>query len=1164
MKIRELFEKPIDRTIEGVIKADDEARLLNEVEEYIITNEVEKHLTTFFDTYIGKDVSEQGVWISGFFGSGKSHLLKMLALLLEKRVVEGRDVSSIFIDKIDDAILSKDIEKAVEIPSRSILFNIDQQANIITTGQQEAILSTFLKVFNDMQGFYAAQPYIAKFERDLHEKGLYEKFKEAFHKEAGKTWEQGRGNADGLENDTFAKVYAEINNSSEEQGRRILDTYRETYSLSIDDFARMVKAYIDEQEPGFRLLFFVDEIGQFIADNAKLMVNLQTISESFHTICDGRAWIIVTSQNDLTNVVGEMARVHTDTDFARIQDRFPTKMALTSSNVGEVIQQRLLAKKGEGGVSTALENLHADENANFKTLFDFADSRSFKNYPDRDAFKASYPFVDYQYELFKSAIEGLSRHNAFTGKHASVGTRSMLGVFQETIVKIADQEFGSLATYDSMYEGLRNVVKSSHQSAIFIAENNLSNPLAVRILKALFLVKYLKEFKGTVRDISVLLIDRFGMDVAAHRKQVQEALNLLEEGTYVQRMGETYSFLTDEEKDVEEEIKSTELDESKIPELAARFIFDDIIRGASKFKYQQDQFYSFTRIFDEQKIGREHELGIHIISPFNPSFDDESTIINRSMGRPEMLVFLPSDNRLYRELGLIARTEKYINQSNAQNQADSLRRIITEKGAELVRRKAEASLRIKELVANSKILVSSAEVTGLPSDPESRIKAGFNHLVEAVYPYLRMLKVPFKEDSPRNIINDDGDDLFREDETTLSEAESAILDFLKRKKSEGERQTLSTVLQFFALKPYGWYQAAIMSNIAKLFMRSKIELVADSNTLVRAEVADSLTNYHKFGNTVVRPLEDIDTTQITSFKKFHQEFFHEPNPGGTEARAVGEAFRDKLANKIGELKVILGRVSEFPFVEELREPIGRLEQWAGKEPSTYITEFSSFSEEWLEDLDDIFMPISEFVNGPQGNIYRTIKEFCSENRENLSAFSQEAQQLEDFLQNSNAYRGNLCKEARDLQEKLEMSLAEQLDKARKEAIEKINAKASEIEVLEGFSNLGDNQKEQLRAKPRDALARISQTRLIAVVRDTLGTYLDAGYNGQLQEFNEIIRKNSEENNDGGKAIQYLSAHTIPNRFDKNTIENTEDLDAYLDALRAAYLKELESNNRISL
>jgi hypothetical protein len=143
LTLRQIFEKPIDRAIEGVIKADDEASLRTELEEYIITNEIEKHLEKFLDAYVNYETAN-GAWISGFFGSGKSHLLKMLALLLENRIVDGSSAYDIFKTKdkcVDNEILSADLRRAVAIPSKSILFNIDQKADVISKEQVDALLS---------------------------------------------------------------------------------------------------------------------------------------------------------------------------------------------------------------------------------------------------------------------------------------------------------------------------------------------------------------------------------------------------------------------------------------------------------------------------------------------------------------------------------------------------------------------------------------------------------------------------------------------------------------------------------------------------------------------------------------------------------------------------------------------------------------------------------------------------------------------------------------------------------------------------------------------------------------------------------------------------------------------------------------------------------------
>lgn len=121
VQLKEIFRKPLDRPIEGVIKADDDASLRIELDEYVITKEIEKRLEQFLDAYTNYETAN-GVWISGFFGSGKSHLLKMLALLLENKQVEGKSALDIFLDKCgDNEILRGDLKRAVAIPSRSLL-----------------------------------------------------------------------------------------------------------------------------------------------------------------------------------------------------------------------------------------------------------------------------------------------------------------------------------------------------------------------------------------------------------------------------------------------------------------------------------------------------------------------------------------------------------------------------------------------------------------------------------------------------------------------------------------------------------------------------------------------------------------------------------------------------------------------------------------------------------------------------------------------------------------------------------------------------------------------------------------------------------------------------------------------------------------------------------
>lgn len=79
--------------------------------------------------------------------------------------------------------------------------------------------------------------------------------------------------------------------------------------------------------------------------------------------------------------------------------------------------------------------------------------------------------------------------------------------------------------------------------------------MAVKILKALFLVKYVKSFKATQRNIAVLMHSNFNENLVEYNKQIEEALKVLEDQTYIQRTNDVFEYLTDKEKDIEEEIK---------------------------------------------------------------------------------------------------------------------------------------------------------------------------------------------------------------------------------------------------------------------------------------------------------------------------------------------------------------------------------------------------------------------------------------------------------------------------------------------------------------------------------------------------------------------------------------------------------------------------------
>ena len=290
MMIKDLFVKPIDRDIKGVIKVgqDDSSNVRQELEEYVVTRELQKHFAEFFSSYkrgILGTTDKMGVWISGFFGSGKSHFLKILSYLLDNREVDGKAAIDYFIDDkkiIDNAVLA-DMRLAANVPTDVVLFNIDSKGETSGKQSKDAIVSVFLKVFNEMQGFCGSIPFLADLERKLTDNGKYDEFKTRFEDSFGSPWKEARNDFDFIQDDVV-EVLSDMGFMSEEAARNWCEKAAEPYSISIERFAELVKKYIDKKGNNHHVVFLVDEIGQYIGDDSKLMLNLQTVTEDHKEI----------------------------------------------------------------------------------------------------------------------------------------------------------------------------------------------------------------------------------------------------------------------------------------------------------------------------------------------------------------------------------------------------------------------------------------------------------------------------------------------------------------------------------------------------------------------------------------------------------------------------------------------------------------------------------------------------------------------------------------------------------------------------------------------------------------------------------------------------------------------------------------------------------------
>lgn len=1174
--LRDIFAKPVDRSIDGVIKADDMGSLLTELDEYVITNEIGARLEQFLDAYNNYDTAN-GVWISGFFGSGKSHLLKMLALLLENDEVEGQRAVEIFEHKLaGNPMLAGALRKAVSIPSRSVLFNIDQKADVISKTDVDALLAVFQKVFDEMCGYYGKLPHIAQFERDLDSRGKLDAFKAAFAQSSAKPWERGREQAL-MEGKHIAAAFSQVTG---DEVKDILGQYRKDTKVSIEDFANMVKSWIDAQGPKFRLNFFVDEVGQYIADNVKLMTNLQTIAESLNTKCKGQAWIVVTAQQDMGSVIGDLT-AQQENDFSKIQARFANRMPLNSQDVAEVIQRRLLAKTDAGQIT--LGNLYDAEENNLRTLFDFGDnSFKFKNFSGKEQFVASYPFPNYQYDLFQRAIMGLSQHNAFEGKHSSVGERSMLGVFQEVAKRLADTPVGGLATFDLMFEGIRTALKSSVQQSIHLAEaNHRGEDFALRVLKVLFLVKYVKEFKPTARNISILMLSRFEADQTEQRRNIEEALSFLERQTLIQRNGEVYEFLTNEEKDVEAEIKAIAVDAAEYEKQLDEWAFGSVLRHSKLKHLGTGTDYAFTRKLDGHSLNREQELSVNIISPYSDDSDRPDVVRSNSMASDEMVVLLGRDSRFTSDLILWLQTVKFARQVTSGDAQPGRDRIIAEKRDQNTRREKDLVQRLRGLMADARLFVRGAELEIGGEDPQDRLVKGFQTLVDKVYTSLPVLRgATYTEADLARAGKTDGE-LFGDEGSGLTEAEQDVLNHAHAQMRLGTRVSAKALVEKFGAKPYGWPAIAVLCLTASLVARGKLEARADSALLEGDALVQGLRNSHALGNILLSPQIEFTAPQIRKSRELFQALFDLP-ASGNDARSLGAEWQAQLRKLTSELEALGRQATGYPFVAAL-DPLRIVLDSMRDQPATwFITGPLGQEDQLLDAKEDILDKIRSFMSGPQKGIYDEVRAFLTAQNQNLDyAENSAADTLRQVLADPQCFKGTAIQELKAdfyaLKERIEQTVLAE----RNAVIAAIDEVAEKIAQTSEFRALPSDQQARIREGFATQKSGLASQSLIPALRNRATEVRSNLLADTLTRIVELTpaptpSPTPQPEPAGGVAEpqpapyvppapakpQYIKAQSIAVSFAKTYLEDEDDVTNYLDAMKTTLLAEIGAGKKV--
>ena len=872
MIIRDMFADDINRKINGVIKVDQAADdvIEQELNEYVITKELKKHFITFFNYYsdaLDEPTADTGVWISGFFGSGKSHFLKMLSYLLENKEVKGVHSVERFRKKFeDDPATYMLIDRSTKVQTETILFNIDIEGSI--NKDKTAVLRVFAKTFYNHLGFFGENLKVAKLEQYIDQQGKTTEFRRVFEEKKGMPWVDSR-KAFAFNGKYIIPTLVEVLDMSEEDAKAWFND-KTAMEFSIAQLVEDIKDYLNTKPDNFRLLFMVDEVGQYVGTDTDMLLNLQSLVEKIGSECSGKVWVVCTGQE----AIDEIIKVRAD-EFSRIQARFKTRLSLSSSSVDEVIQKRILKKNNEA--ESKLEAVYEKNDSVLRNLFSFTDSiLDIKGYSGSREFAVNFPFVPYQFIIMQKVFAEIRKHGN-SGKHLSGGERSMLSGFQEATQKIQDKDEYALVPFFRFYDTVHTFLDSSIRRVIERCQKAADNGDGIEaqdvdVLKLLYLIRYIDDIPANLDNIVILMADDIRMDKITMRETVRECLNRLMSQNYIGRTGEVYNFLTDEEQDIQREIKNTPVDTASIVDRIGQMIFGDIFT-TKKYRYGKYDF-SFDQMVDGITVGNiTGGMRLRFLTVATDNTEkSELRLMTDSKGKEAIVVL--SDTPYYESLESAMKIRKYVKQRNVNQLPKSVQDIIRDQQEEATKYEQTAMEDLVKAIESAQFYVDGEHIELKGGNAKGKIEQALEYLVSHVYSDLSLIEKNVDTDADVIEILTGAENIMPGMEPNRGAA-AKIEEYLEMQAMKNLPTSMADIQSRYSAIPYGWKEIDIAAVVARLIYDQKVTIKYAGSTIQpdNPKLPDMLRKKSEIGKTSISKRQMITATKMRAVKELLREYF---------------------------------------------------------------------------------------------------------------------------------------------------------------------------------------------------------------------------------------------------------------------------------------------------
>src|SRR5215831_8432345 len=491
--IKTLFANDIHRRIEEVIKIDqtDEEIIRDEINEYVVTDAIRSHDTTIFDAYRetpNKPHEGIAIWVSGFFGSGKSSFAKMLGLSIANRKIAGESAGERFGQRAGDKKLQVLLTSIAEkIPTHAVIFDVSTDRGIRSGNQTltEIMYGLFLQSLG-----YAKDLDLSELEIALEEKGQLKRFEEEYKHLFKKDWAAEKGKI-AFALSEASRVLQSLDPETYPMADSWVKAVKNKADITSGKLAERANELMKRRRPGQTLMFVVDEVGQFVARDVQKMLDLQAVVQSLGVKGRGKHWVVVTSQEKLGELVSGLD--DKKIELARLMDRFPLQVHLEPSDISEVTSRRVLSKNAPAQKALGeLFDLHRGRVSEHTRLT--ADIRL----PEltRDGFVDLYPLLPYQIDLVIKVVSGL-RTQGGASKHVGGANRTIIKLAQQLLINpdvhLASQPLGTLARIDQIYDLVSGNIASEVRGKITAIGTQVAHPLAQPVAKAICLLQYVRS-----------------------------------------------------------------------------------------------------------------------------------------------------------------------------------------------------------------------------------------------------------------------------------------------------------------------------------------------------------------------------------------------------------------------------------------------------------------------------------------------------------------------------------------------------------------------------------------------------------------------------------------------------------------------------------------------